>query len=149
VTAFNTTSWTPAQMAKCVQHYCVIDVIKEARVTRTHMQPMVIRWDCRSLVVTVKVAGAPTDPPPMPGPAAEHLEGLTGPGRTEASSLESGEAGSSGDGEAGSVSFLSLSDTAARALKVALKADLVAAVVSASDLSLMVMSAFMGFWSLL
>jgi hypothetical protein len=83
------------------------------------------------------------------GPTAEHLEGLTGPGGTEASSLEFGEVGSSGDGEAGSVSFLSLSDTAVRALKVALKADLVAAVVSASDLSLMVMSAFMGFRSLL
>jgi hypothetical protein len=130
-------------MAKCVQHYCVINVIKEAGETRTRAQPMVIRRDCRSLAMTVKVAGALAEPPPMPGPAAEHLEGLTGPGGAGASSSESGEAASSGDGEAGSGS-LSLSDTAVRALKVALKADLVAAAVSASDLSLMVMGASMG-----
>jgi hypothetical protein len=60
---------------------------------------------------------SPTDPPPMPDPAEEHLEGVTGPGGIGASSSESGEAASSGDGEARPVSFLSSSDAAGEGLE--------------------------------
>jgi hypothetical protein len=72
----------------------------------------------------------------MPGPAAEHLDGSTGPGGAGASSSDSGEAGSAGEGGAGSASVSSSPGAAARALKVASKAALAAAAVSASDLSL-------------
>uniref|UniRef100_A0A0A8ZLE2 Uncharacterized protein n=1 Tax=Arundo donax TaxID=35708 RepID=A0A0A8ZLE2_ARUDO len=87
--------------------------------------------------MTMKVSGAPAEPPAMPGPAAVHLEGSTGPGGAGASSSsESGEAASAGEGRAGSGSWLSSAEAAVRALKVASKAALAAAVVSASDLSL-------------
>jgi hypothetical protein len=86
----------------------------------------------------------------MPDPAEEQLEGVTRPGGIGASSSESGEAASSGDGEARrGQSPCHRQTRRVRALKVALKADLVAAAVSASDLSLMLTGASMGLRSLL